>query len=50
MIRVKFEYVVTHECALGANGIRNRLTRIGLMPRGREQVVGVADDFLFMLS
>jgi glycerol-3-phosphate dehydrogenase len=44
--RAEFEYAVTHECALDAEDILDRRTRIGLVPRDRERVVGVAEEFL----
>jgi glycerol-3-phosphate dehydrogenase len=44
--RAEFEYAVTHECALDADDILDRRTRIGLVPRDRERVVSVAEEFL----
>lgn len=44
--RAEFEYAVTHECALAVDDILDRRTRIGLVPRDRERVVGVAEEFL----
>jgi len=44
--RAEFEYAVTHECALDVDDILDRRTRIGLVPRDRERVVGVAEEFL----
>jgi glycerol-3-phosphate dehydrogenase len=44
--RAEFEYAVTHECALDADDILDRRTRIGLVPRDRERVVAVAAEFL----
>ena len=44
--RAEFEYAVTHECALDVDDILDRRTRIGLAPRDRERVVGVAEEFL----
>jgi glycerol-3-phosphate dehydrogenase len=44
--RAEFEYAVTHECALGVDDILDRRTRIGLVPRDRERVVAVAEEFL----
>ncbi len=44
--RAEFEYAVTHECALTVGDIVDRRTRIGLVARDRERVVGVAEEFL----
>jgi glycerol-3-phosphate dehydrogenase len=44
--RAEFEYAVTHECALDVDDILDRRTRIGLVARDRERVVGVASEFL----
>jgi glycerol-3-phosphate dehydrogenase len=44
--RAEFEYAVTHECALDVDDILDRRTRIGLVSRDRERVVGVAEEFL----
>jgi len=44
--RAEFEYAVTHECALDVDDILDRRTRIGLVPRDRERVVTVAEEFL----
>jgi glycerol-3-phosphate dehydrogenase len=44
--RAEFEYAVTHECALDVDDILDRRTRIGLVPRDRERVVYVAEEFL----
>ncbi|MCV7076486.1 glycerol-3-phosphate dehydrogenase/oxidase [Mycobacterium szulgai] len=44
--RAEFEYAVTHEGALDVDDILDRRTRIGLVPRDRERVVGVAEEFL----
>lgn len=44
--RAEFEYAVTHEGALTVEDILDRRTRIGLVPRDRERVVGVAEEFL----
>ncbi len=44
--RAEFEYAITHECALDVSDIVDRRTRIGLVPRDREQVVSVAKEFL----
>jgi glycerol-3-phosphate dehydrogenase len=44
--RAEFEYAVTHECALDVEDILDRRTRIGLVPRDRERVVAVAEEFL----
>ncbi len=44
--RAEFEYAVTHECALNAEDILDRRTRIGLVARDRERVVAVAEEFL----
>lgn len=46
VIRAEFEYAVTHECALDVDDIVDRRTRIGLVPRDRERVVAVAEEFL----
>ncbi len=43
--RAEFEYAVTHECALNVDDILDRRTRIGLVARDRERVVGVAEEF-----
>jgi glycerol-3-phosphate dehydrogenase len=48
--RAEFEYAVTHECALGVGDILDRRTRIGLVPRDRERVVFVAEEFLALLG
>ncbi len=44
--RAEFEYAVTHECALEVGDLVDRRTRIGLVPRDRERVVAVAEEFL----
>lgn len=44
--RAEFEYAVTHEGALDIGDILDRRTRIGLVPRDREKVVSVAEEFL----
>ncbi|OBJ60627.1 glycerol-3-phosphate dehydrogenase [Mycobacterium asiaticum] len=44
--RAEFEYAVTHEGALDVGDILDRRTRIGLVPRDREKVVSVAEEFL----
>ncbi len=44
--RAEFEYAVTHEGALEVGDILDRRTRIGLVPRDREKVIGVAEEFL----
>ena len=44
--RAEFEYAVTHEGALEVADILDRRTRIGLVPRDRERVVAVAEEFL----
>ncbi|BBX73108.1 glycerol-3-phosphate dehydrogenase/oxidase [Mycobacterium shinjukuense] len=44
--RAEFEYAVTHEGALDVDDILDRRTRIGLVPRDRERVVNVAEEFL----
>jgi glycerol-3-phosphate dehydrogenase len=44
--RAEFEYAVTHECALEVGDIVDRRTRIGLVPRDRERVITVAEEFL----
>jgi glycerol-3-phosphate dehydrogenase len=44
--RAEFEYAVTHECALEVGDVVDRRTRIGLVPRDRDRVVGVAEEFL----
>ena len=44
--RAEFEYAVTHECALDVGDILDRRTRIGLVGRDRERVVGVAGEFV----
>ena len=44
--RAEFEYAVTHEGALDVDDILDRRTRIGLVSRDRERVVGVAQEFL----
>ncbi|MCV7101930.1 glycerol-3-phosphate dehydrogenase/oxidase [Mycobacterium palustre] len=44
--RAEFEYAVTHECALDAEDILDRRTRIGLVPRDRERAVAVAEEFV----
>jgi glycerol-3-phosphate dehydrogenase len=46
VIRAEFEYAVTHEGALDVDDILDRRTRIGLVPRDRERVVAVAEEFL----
>jgi glycerol-3-phosphate dehydrogenase len=48
--RAEFEYAVTHECALDVEDILDRRTRIGLVPRDRERVVSVAEEFLACLG
>jgi glycerol-3-phosphate dehydrogenase len=48
--RAEFEYAVTHECALGVDDVLDRRTRIGLVPRDRERVVSVAEEFLAPLG
>lgn len=44
--RAEFEYAITHEAALDVDDILDRRTRIGLVARDRERVVGVAEEFL----
>lgn len=44
--RAEFEYAVTHEGALEVGDILDRRTRIGLVPRDRDRVVAVAEEFL----
>ena len=44
--RAEFEYAVTHEGALDVDDILDRRTRIGLVPRDRERVIGAAEEFL----
>lgn len=44
--RAEFEYAVTHEGALEVGDILDRRTRIGLVPRDRDKVVAVAEEFL----
>jgi glycerol-3-phosphate dehydrogenase len=44
--RAEFEYAVTHEGALDVGDILDRRTRIGLVARDRERVVGVAQEFI----
>lgn len=44
--RAEFEYAVTHEGALTADDILDRRTRIGLVPRDRERVAAIAEEFL----
>ncbi|WP_155769478.1 glycerol-3-phosphate dehydrogenase/oxidase [Mycobacterium asiaticum] len=44
--RAEFEYAVSHEGALDVGDILDRRTRIGLVPRDRERVVSVAEEFL----
>ncbi|CAM3042005.1 glycerol-3-phosphate dehydrogenase/oxidase [Mycobacterium intermedium] len=44
--RAEFEYAVTHEGALSVDDILDRRTRIGLVPRDRERVVAVAQEFV----
>ncbi|ABK65964.1 glycerol-3-phosphate dehydrogenase/oxidase [Mycobacterium avium] len=44
--RAEFEYAITHEGALEVSDIVDRRTRIGLVPRDRERVVAVAEEFL----
>ena len=46
VMRAEFEYAVTHEGALQVGDIVDRRTRIGLVPRDRERVVTVAEEFL----
>jgi glycerol-3-phosphate dehydrogenase len=46
VLRAEFEYAVTHECALEADDIVDRRTRIGLVDADRMRVVGVAEEFL----
>ena len=46
VMRAEFEYAVTHEGALEVSDILDRRTRIGLVPRDREGVVGAAEEFL----
>jgi glycerol-3-phosphate dehydrogenase len=48
--RAEFEYAVTHEGALDVDDILDRRTRIGLVPRDRERVVAVAEEFLALLG
>ncbi|OSC41872.1 glycerol-3-phosphate dehydrogenase/oxidase [Mycobacterium decipiens] len=48
--RAEFEYAVTHEGALDVDDILDRRTRIGLVPRDRERVVSVAEEFLAGVS
>ncbi|OBA78125.1 glycerol-3-phosphate dehydrogenase [Mycobacterium sp. 1164966.3] len=50
VIRAEFEYAVTHEGALDVDDILDRRTRIGLVPRDRERVVAVAEEFLSSVS
>ncbi|BBZ52060.1 glycerol-3-phosphate dehydrogenase/oxidase [Mycobacterium heidelbergense] len=50
VIRAEFEYAVTHEGALDIDDIVDRRTRIGLVPRDRERVVAVAEEFLALLG
>jgi glycerol-3-phosphate dehydrogenase len=44
--RAEFEYAVTHECALTADDVLDRRTRIGLVPGDRERASGAAEEFL----
>jgi glycerol-3-phosphate dehydrogenase len=44
--RAEFEYAVTHEGALDVDDILDRRTRIGLVPRDRERVLGLAKEFV----
>lgn len=44
--RAEFEYAVTHEGAVEVGDILDRRTRIGLVPRDRDKVVAVAEEFL----
>jgi glycerol-3-phosphate dehydrogenase len=44
--RAEFEYAVTHECALTADDILDRRTRIGLVPGDRERASAAAEKFL----
>jgi glycerol-3-phosphate dehydrogenase len=46
VIRAEFEYAVTHECALDADDILDRRTRIGLVCGDRERVRPVAEEFV----
>jgi glycerol-3-phosphate dehydrogenase len=46
VMRAEFEYAVTHEGALEVGDVVDRRTRIGLVPRDRERVVSVAQEFL----
>ncbi|HME48597.1 glycerol-3-phosphate dehydrogenase/oxidase [Mycobacterium sp.] len=46
VLRAEFEYAVTHECALDADDITDRRTRIGLVDADRDRVLGVAEEFL----
>jgi glycerol-3-phosphate dehydrogenase len=48
--RAEFEFAVTHEGALEVGDILDRRTRIGLVPRDRERVVAVAEEFLGLLG
>jgi glycerol-3-phosphate dehydrogenase len=48
--RAEFEYAVTHEGALDVGDIVDRRTRIGLVPRDRERVVAVAEEFLVQVG
>lgn len=50
LTRAEFEYAVTHECALEADDILDRRTRIGLVSRDRERVASVAEEFLALLG
>jgi glycerol-3-phosphate dehydrogenase len=46
VIRAEFEYAVTHECALDADDILDRRTRIGLVGADRDRAAGIAQEFL----
>jgi glycerol-3-phosphate dehydrogenase len=48
--RAEFEYAVTHEGALNADDILDRRTRIGLVPRDRERVAAVAEEFVALFG
>ena len=48
--RAEFEYAVSHEGALDIADILDRRTRIGLVPRDRERVVSVAEEFLAFMA
>ena len=46
VLRAEFQHAVTHECALDADDILDRRTRIGLVDADRERCIGVAEEFL----